>query len=269
MDVTSQLYAMRPWTEEEHNLFLEALEQFGNGNSGMEWNKMAQHIGTRNYNEVKLHAHKYFLKLQAKKASNNQTNGTVPQQRTARWTMEEDIIFEGSLAACLRGSSKASPLERGKDFAVEISKALPGKTALEIKERIRLLVADIANIEAGKSVVMAYHGMFQEKNTADSQQVRGNLSVAAAGDRFAEAACAASKQDNSSGVMPSILHNTSAADATAAAPAPLETHGNAGNFLSAVPSAAADTIPVVPKRKRESSQTGSTPRNLDKLQRKL
>jgi len=266
MDVTSQLYAMRPWTEEEHNLFLEALEQFGNGNSGMEWNKMAQHIGTRNYNEVKLHAHKYFLKLQAKKASNNHTNGTVLQQRTARWTMEEDIIFEGSLAACLRGSSKASPLERGKDFAIEISKALPGKTALEIKERIRLLVADIANIEAGKSVVMAYHGMFQEKNTADSTQVRGNLSVAAAGDRFAEAACAAAKQDNSSGVMPphtAILHNTSAADAAAAAPAPLETHNNAGNFLS---TAVTDAIPAVPKRKRESAQAGS---NLDKVQRKL
>jgi len=256
MDVTSQLYAMRPWTEEEHNLFLEALEQFGNGNSGLEWNKMAQHIGTRNYNEVKLHAHKYFLKLQAKKASHNHTNGTV-QQRTARWTMEEDIIFEGSLAACLRGSSKASPLERGKDFAIEISKALPGKTALEIKERIRLLVADIANIEAGKSVVMAYHGMFQEKNTADSKQVRGNLSVAAAGDRFAEAACAASKQDNSSGVM----HNTSAADAAAAAP--LEAQNDAGNFLS---TAVTDAIPAAPKRKRESAQTGS---NLDKMQRKL
>ena len=94
----------------------------------------------RNYNEVKLHAHKYFLKLQAKKASNNHTNGTVLQQRTARWTMEEDIIFEGSLAACLRGSSKASPLERGKDFAIEISKALPGKTALEIKERQVVLI---------------------------------------------------------------------------------------------------------------------------------
>lgn len=47
MDLKSQLYAMRPWTEEEHNLFLEALEKFGSGNSGMEWEKMAQHIGTR------------------------------------------------------------------------------------------------------------------------------------------------------------------------------------------------------------------------------
>merc|ERR1719174_2439181 len=92
-----ELYTTRPWTEVEHNLFLEALEKFGNGNSGMEWKKMAQHVGTRNYNEVKLHAYKYFLKLQATRntSSENQTNGFVRQKKTARWTMEEDLIFEG------------------------------------------------------------------------------------------------------------------------------------------------------------------------------
>ena len=62
--------------------------------------------------------------------------------------------------------------------------------------RFQRLVADIANIEAGKTVVMAYHGMFREKSASDNQKSQNkNLSVAAAGDRFAKAANAASKQD--------------------------------------------------------------------------
>lgn len=76
--------------------------------------------------------------------------------------MEEDIIFEGALASCLRGSKKTSQLdlfvhnhpmrlcphashyhtlldnsklEKGKDFAAEIAAALPDKTAIDITER--------------------------------------------------------------------------------------------------------------------------------------
>ena len=64
------------------------------------------------------------------------------------------------------------------------------------RHRFRRLVADIANIEAGKTVVMAYHGMFREKSASDNQKSeKKNLSVAAAGDRFAKAATAASNQD--------------------------------------------------------------------------
>ena len=65
-----------------------------------------------------------------------------------------------------------------------------------MRYRFKRLVADIANIEAGKTVVMAYHGMFREKSASDDQKSqKKNLSVAAAGDRFAKAANAASNQD--------------------------------------------------------------------------
>ena len=57
-------------------------------------------------------------------------------------------------------------------------------------------MTDISNIEAGKTVVMAYHGMFREKSVTANQKARDkNLSVAAAGDRFAEAASAAAQQE--------------------------------------------------------------------------
>ena len=57
-----------PWTDSEHSRFLQALEKFGNANTGNEWQEMAKFVGTRTHNEIKLHAHRYFVQLQAVQA---------------------------------------------------------------------------------------------------------------------------------------------------------------------------------------------------------
>ena len=55
------------WTDREHELFEEGLNKYGKSS----WVKIADWIGTRNHNQVRSHAQKYFKKLnaaQAKKA---------------------------------------------------------------------------------------------------------------------------------------------------------------------------------------------------------
>lgn len=46
------------WTEDEHKLFLEALEKYGNC-----WKLVEQFIGTRSCAQIRSHAQKYFRKL--------------------------------------------------------------------------------------------------------------------------------------------------------------------------------------------------------------
>ena len=64
------------WTDSEHSRFLEALEKFGNANTGNEWQEMAKFVGTRTHNEIKLHAHRYFVQLQAVQAQSD-ANGSA------------------------------------------------------------------------------------------------------------------------------------------------------------------------------------------------
>lgn len=54
------------WTSDEHRLFLEAVEKFGQKN----WAKITAHIQTRSVIQVRTHAQKYYLRLErAKKRS--------------------------------------------------------------------------------------------------------------------------------------------------------------------------------------------------------
>ena len=46
------------WTDEEHGLFLEALLIYGK-----DWDKIEEHIGTRDAAHARSHAQKFFLKL--------------------------------------------------------------------------------------------------------------------------------------------------------------------------------------------------------------
>ncbi|KAJ1467352.1 hypothetical protein T484DRAFT_2370005 [Baffinella frigidus] len=51
------------WSKEEHAQFVTALEEYGVGSTGNEWNLMAQAVG-KTEADVKIHAQQYFLKLE-------------------------------------------------------------------------------------------------------------------------------------------------------------------------------------------------------------
>ncbi|GFH44509.1 hypothetical protein CTEN210_00983 [Chaetoceros tenuissimus] len=63
------------WTDEEHRLFEEGLEKYGKG----VWKKIASHVRTRTWVQVKSHAEKYIAQAE-------NTN-------TGRWTDEEHRLF--------------------------------------------------------------------------------------------------------------------------------------------------------------------------------
>ena len=135
-------------------MFLEALEKFGNGKSGSEWEQMAEYVGTRGAMEIKAHAHKYFLKLQAA-TQEKQKSGLTPRSpvEPPAWTMHQDTQFENALdqypegerldpdtalhsatrlsCCCTDPVRLAGTAERWQTIATLI----PGKTAADIEAR--------------------------------------------------------------------------------------------------------------------------------------
>ena len=146
----------RPWKAEEHARFLEALEKYGDGNTGNEWQYMAEYVGHRTPTEIKLHAHKYFIKLQA---ATQRRNRAVPAAAAAKapmmsaglddrnWTKREDVVFENALATYDETSA---------DRWTAIATLLPGKSADDIRTRYQKLLVDIARIESGEQVTLSY-----------------------------------------------------------------------------------------------------------------
>ena len=117
----------------------------------MEWQKIARHVGTRTYNEIKLHAHKYFIKLQQATRA-RQASGMVDDELPAdindgNWTFTEDLIFENGLARYDETTSNRWEV---------ISKLIPGKTGEDVRKRYQKLLYDIARIESGEEVVLHY-----------------------------------------------------------------------------------------------------------------
>ncbi|CDW79668.1 myb-like dna-binding shaqkyf class family protein [Stylonychia lemnae] len=67
------------WTKEEHAKFLEALRKYGKN-----WNKVFEHVKTRNEQQVRSHAQKYFNKLKQKKNIKNLDIYNVLMQYNSR-----------------------------------------------------------------------------------------------------------------------------------------------------------------------------------------
>jgi len=57
------------WTEEEHKLFVEALEMYGKN-----WKKIQEYVGTRITTQIRSHAQKYFQKVGRRESSMKETN---------------------------------------------------------------------------------------------------------------------------------------------------------------------------------------------------
>lgn len=115
---------------------------------------MAQFIGTRTKEEVKLHAHKYFLKLQGAELSESgevSTGGGVDGSPAGSsggvtWTAYENAIFESSIAE----------LDDGCDRWEIVAQFLAQKTAADVRRHYQRLLYDIARIEAGEDVRVSW-----------------------------------------------------------------------------------------------------------------
>lgn len=143
------------WSDTEHELFLTALEKHGDGDGDVEdaWDAIAKEVGTRGVEEVKLHAHEYFFKLQNERtiiaASHNEpagARGGSGQDSDETWSAQDVASFEQGLAAF----DESLPDRGGK-----LQQLLPHKSQDEIMKRYQKLLMQITAIEAGP--VPIYH----------------------------------------------------------------------------------------------------------------
>lgn len=117
----------RGWGHDEHQRFLEALEKYGDGNTGNEWHYMAEYVGGRTANEIKLHAHKYFIKLQAATTKTNQVMPAMKKLDDRNWTKREELVFENALAThdeCESSSESSPGSSIGERFTVLCTRVL-------------------------------------------------------------------------------------------------------------------------------------------------
>ena len=142
------------WSDAEHELFLSALETHGDkGDVEEAWDAIAREVGTRGVEEVKLHAHEYFFKLQNERtiiaASHTEPQvggGGMGQDADETWSAQDIAQFEQGLAAF----DESLPDRGGK-----LQQLLPHKGQDEIMKRYQKLLMQITAIEAG--AVPIYH----------------------------------------------------------------------------------------------------------------
>ncbi|TYZ58700.1 hypothetical protein PybrP1_007840 [[Pythium] brassicae (nom. inval.)] len=158
------------WTSDEHLRFLSALEQYGAqhmhhthqmqqqdeqtaaASSLAAWQAIAQSVRTRTLDDVKAHASWYLFELQLVNVQRRDEQMLL-QAIDARWTLEEDALFEHLLAvhAGAAAESACFPWEL-------IAAKLPDKSPRDVQDRYHKLCYDIARIEAGRHVTMCLNG---------------------------------------------------------------------------------------------------------------
>lgn len=144
--------AFRPFSMEEHARFLDALSHVRpEAASGREWADMAKHVGNgRSIMDVKLHAHMYFVRLEAECSA---AVAEALASEDSMWSATEEAVFEQALA--VYEEADAGRWEK-------IAALLPGKTPDNVRRRYEKLLLDVARIEGGKQVMVYYRPEDQE-----------------------------------------------------------------------------------------------------------
>lgn len=175
------------WSPQEHENFLRGLEQFGQAEGLAQaevWKKISSVVGTKSAADVKKHAHNYFIKLQAESYTSNvaPSNVAMAMGGLARWSLEEEFVFEAALASAYRSdynehesSSSSSSTGFSRVDYVAIAQLLPGKTAADIEHRYHLLLDDIAKIEEGEDVAVVYYGVQGAHGPPKTPNAKGRL----------------------------------------------------------------------------------------------
>jgi Myb-like DNA-binding domain len=104
----------------------------------------SQAVGTRIPQEVMLHAHQYFLRLQSLTEGQDDPAMTADD---ANWTFEEETVFENGMA-----TFDEDDTERW----TKIASLLPEKSPDDVRTRYQKLMYDITRIEAGMTVTVEY-----------------------------------------------------------------------------------------------------------------
>lgn len=139
------------WSDAEHERFLNALEAHGGeGDVEEAWAAIAHRVSTRSIDEVKLHAHEYFFKLQNERtiiaashhgaAAAHIGGASSDSNHDETWSPEDIATFEQGLAAF----DESLPDRGGK-----LQQLLPHKGQEEIMKRYQKLLMQITAIEAG------------------------------------------------------------------------------------------------------------------------
>ncbi|OQR98992.1 hypothetical protein ACHHYP_07405 [Achlya hypogyna] len=137
------------WSADEHARFLDALEKVGPcAPSGAVWGLMADHIGTRTYKDVQLHANRYFLQLQMINTQKRKELQAM-QSIDSLWTREEDALFEELLGAASSGTYYNW---------TAIAARFQAKSAKAVRDRYMKLIYDVAAIENGHHVTIHFGG---------------------------------------------------------------------------------------------------------------
>ncbi len=100
------------------------------------WDKISTRTG-RSYEEVRLHAYKYFIKLHTLVKD---PSILAPAPSSVTWDDEEDRMFERLLAE--NPTLEAQRWEK-------IAEKLPNKTADDVRKHFELLLSDVVKIECG------------------------------------------------------------------------------------------------------------------------
>ncbi|CAM9835653.1 unnamed protein product, partial [Ectocarpus sp. 8 AP-2014] len=132
-------WALRPFTHEEHSAFLDAMERYGQENTGSEWDKISQAVGNgRTVHEVRMHANEYFVNLQM--VTQMEPDARVLGSKIKRddWTFEQDMVFEHAMAEFEETDSLRW---------LKVASLLPGKSHEDVRHRYQRLVYDVHKIE--------------------------------------------------------------------------------------------------------------------------
>lgn len=132
--------AFKPFSSEEHNRFVTALEQVGRRElTGTEWQFMAGAVG-RSAGDVKLHAARYLVAVLAV-APREVVKQVSAELEDGSWSAEETAVFEHALVAFPEGDEQRW---------AKVASLLPGKTAAAVEKRYQLLMMNVTRIELGE-----------------------------------------------------------------------------------------------------------------------